>query len=55
VAPGKDLPDPEGEFLEKQDLAFIRDLMGLKTSQGRGGVRLTSERMSFLNCLLGVL
>ena len=29
--------------------------MGLKTSQGGGGVRLTSERMLFPNFLLGAL
>ena len=29
--------------------------MGLKTSRGGGGVRLTSERMPFLSCLLGAL
>jgi hypothetical protein len=55
MALGKDLPDPEGGFPEQQDPTFTRDLMGLKTTKGGGGVRRTSDRMPFLNCLLGAL
>ena len=51
----KDLLGPEGEFPEQQDPTFIRDLMGLKTSQRGGGVSPTSERMQFPNCILGAL
>ena len=55
MALGKGLLDPEGGCPGQQDPTSIRELMGLKTSQGGGGVRLTPERIPFPSCLLGVL
>ena len=47
--------DPAGEFPTQQDPSFLHDVMHLKARQGGWGIRLHSDRMPFLNCLLSAL